>query len=312
MSCALWLHNYGFHPVIIERESGLGGMARRSPYPNEWLIGRSGESARENAAAFARHVAELSVETWLRAQPRELRRDQNGRFLLDVTFQEAACAGYAASRALSAAAVVIATGTRFNGDEWVDSVGNARRMVHEGRVHVGAPWAGEPDANVGSHVAIIGGGDNAFDVARMLAEKGVRVTILMRSPTPRARPQMVERLRKHEASGMARILAPRSVDTLEEFCSGARLRLDNGDHIEADHVLLLFGYRPNSDEDWMAKLALDRDRRGYLVVDGNMETSCPGVFAVGDVANPRHPCIATAIGSGTMAAREIGKRLALR
>jgi thioredoxin reductase (NADPH) len=41
-----------------------------------------------------------------------------------------------------------------------------------------------------------------------------------------------------------------------------------------------------------------------------METSCPGAFAVGDVANPIHPCIATAIATGTMAAREIGKRLA--
>jgi thioredoxin reductase len=31
---------------------------------------------------------------------------------------------------------------------------------------------------------------------------------------------------------------------------------------------------------------------------------------VGDVANPAHPCIATAIASGTVAARQIGKRLA--
>ncbi len=56
MSCALWLVNYGLRPVIIERESALGGMARLSPYPNDWLLGRPGESARENAAAFARHI----------------------------------------------------------------------------------------------------------------------------------------------------------------------------------------------------------------------------------------------------------------
>jgi thioredoxin reductase len=47
-----------------------------------------------------------------------------------------------------------------------------------------------------------------------------------------------------------------------------------------------------------------------MVVDGNMETSCRGVFAVGDVANPTHPCIATAVATGTMAAREIQKLLA--
>jgi thioredoxin reductase (NADPH) len=310
MSCALWLRNYELHPIIIERERALGGMARRSPYPNEWLLGRAGESARENADAFTRHIAGLAVETWLAAQPRQLRRGPNGQFLLEATLANAASPGLPATRSLSAGAVVIATGTRFNSEEWINHVANARRMVEQGRLHVGAPWAGEPGAGPGSHVAIIGGGDNAFDVARMLAEKGVRVTIVMRSQMPRARPLMLERLRKHESSGMARILAPRSVQKLEDFSSRVRLRSNHGDPIEADHVLLLLGYRPNSDEDWMTALALEQDGRGYLIVDGNMETSCPGVFAVGDVANPAHPCIATAIGTGTMAAREIGRRLA--
>jgi thioredoxin reductase len=309
MSCGLWLRNYEFRAVIIERESALGGMARRSPYPNEWLLGRGGESARENAEAFARHIQSLSVETRLRAQPRELRRDSNGQFLLDLTFPQTDGSASVPSRMVSAAALVIATGTRFAGDEWIGSVGNARLMMEEGRVHIGAPWAGKANADLGAHVAIIGGGDNAFDVARMLVEKGVRATIVMRSRLPRARPHLVERLREHETSGMARVVAQRSVKALDKVSSRLCLRLDAGDRIEADHVLLLFGYRPNSDEHWMAGLALNRDRKGYLVVDDNMETSCPGVFAVGDVANPLHPCIATAIGSGTMAAREIGRRL---
>ena len=37
MSCALWLHNYGLRPVIIEQESALCGMARRSPHADPWL-----------------------------------------------------------------------------------------------------------------------------------------------------------------------------------------------------------------------------------------------------------------------------------
>ena len=55
-----------------------------------------------------------------------------------------------------------------------------------------------------AHVAVIGGGDNAFDVSRMLAERGVRVTLVMRSRSPKAQPLLVERLRPHQASGMAR------------------------------------------------------------------------------------------------------------
>jgi thioredoxin reductase len=309
MSCALWLHNYDLRPIIIEREAALGGMARRSPYPNEGLLGRPGESARDNADAFARHIRAIGVETWLGARPAQVRRGGDGRFRLDVASCGTGSSKVAAMQSLSAAAIVIATGTSFCGEEWLDHVGNARRLAQQGRVHIGAPWAAEPGADLGSHVAVIGGGDNAFDVSRMLVEKGVRVSIVMRSQAPKAQPPMVQRLCRHQSSGMARILAQRTVRALEDVNPKVRLRLDDGDHIDADHVVVLFGYRPNSGESWMAELALERDRRGYVVVDGNMETSCPGAFAVGDVANPIHPCIATAIATGTMAAREIGKRL---
>jgi thioredoxin reductase (NADPH) len=304
MSCALWLHNYGMHPVIIEKESALGGMARLSPYPNEWLLGQRGKSGRENAAEFAGHIHDLAVEAWLGGAPQRLRREHDGRLRLDV-----AVAG-AATRSLSSPIIVIATGTRFAGEEWLNRVANARRVAAAGRLHVGAAAVGELSLDSGSHVAVIGGGDNAFDVSRMLAESGVRVTIVMRSKAPRAQPLLVERLRRHQASGMVTVMAECTVEALDAAAAKVRVRLDGGGDIEVDHAVLLFGYRPNANEPWLAELALATDALGYLVVDGNMETSCRGVFAVGDVANPAHPCIATAIGSGTVAARAIEKRLA--
>jgi mercuric reductase len=104
-------------------------------------------------------------------------------------------------------------------------------------------------------------------------------------------------------------MAQRTVEALDA-ASKVRIRLHGGGEIEADHVVLLFGYRPNTDQPWLAELAPATDARGYLVVDGNMETSRRGLFAAGDVANPADPCIATAIASGTIAARHIAKRLA--
>lgn len=305
MSCALWLHNYGLHPIIIEREPALGGMARRSGYPNEWLLGRPGESAHENAAAFAGHIRQAAVKTWLDARPRRVRRENDGRFRLDI-----ALSGQRAAQSLSGAAMVIATGTRFGGEEWLDEVANARQVARAGRLHLGPTYVGEPGADLGSHVAVIGGGDNAFDVSRMLIEKGVRVTLVMRSQAPKAQPLLVERLRRHQTSGMATVLAARTVAALGEAASKVRLRLHGGSEFEADHVVLLFGYRPNASEPWLAELDLAKDPLGYLRVDGSLETSCRGVFAVGDVANPAHPCIATAIAAGTIAARAIAKRLA--
>jgi thioredoxin reductase (NADPH) len=300
MSCALGLKNYELSPIIVERENALGGMARLSPYPNDGLLGRPGESARENAEAFARHIAQTGVRTLLGARPRQLHREGDGRFTLVIE-----ASGLPTAQVLSSAAIVVATGTRFAGEEWLDSVENARRLAASGRVHVGAPWAKQPGPEPGSHVAVIGGGDNAFDVARMLSENSVRVTIVMRADKPRALPLIVHRLQAFEGAGMAQVLAGRQVRALEQHNRKVRLRLDDGDELDADHVLLLCGYRPNSEEPWLAGLALARDKRGYLVVGGNAETSCPGVFAIGDVSNPFHPSIATAIAAGTVAARAI-------
>jgi thioredoxin reductase (NADPH) len=303
MSCALWLHNYGLSPLIIEKESALGGMARMSPYPNEWLLGQRGKTGHENAAEFAAHIRELGAETWLGVIPQRLRQ-QEKHWRLDL-------AGEATARSLSAAAIVIATGTRFAGEEWLDDVANARRMMAAGRLHLGATAVGEQGADLGSHVAVIGGGDNAFDVSRMLAERGIRVTVIMRSKLPKAQPLLIERLRRYQASGSVTVMPERTVAALEEADSRLGIRLHGGGEIEADHVVLLFGYRPNADQPWLLAPAPAIDARGYLVVDGNMETSCRGLFAAGDVANPAHPCIATAIASGAVAARCIAKRLSV-
>jgi thioredoxin reductase (NADPH) len=302
MSCALWLHNYGLSPLIIEKESALGGMARMSPYPNEWLLGQHGKSGRENAADFAAHIRELGVASRLGVTPQRLRR-QEQHWRLDL-------AGEPTARSLSATAVVIATGTRFAGEEWLDGVANARHMIAAGRLHLGATAVGEQGADLGSHVAVIGGGDNAFDVSRMLAERGIRVTLIMRSKSPKAQPLLIERLRRYQASELVTVLAERTVAALEEDGSRVGIRLHGGGEIKADRVVLLFGYRPNTDQPWLVALAPATDALGYLVIDGNMETSCRGVFAAGDVANPAHPCIATAIASGAVAARHLAKRLA--
>ena len=305
MSCALWLHNYGLCPVIIEKSTALGGMARHSPYPNEWLLGRPDETARENAETFARHIRQREIETWLGAWPQRVWRGADGRLELEI-----ARAAPPVVQSLSVTVAAIATGTTFRGEQWLDQIENARALAQRGRVHLGPPWAGEPDADLKSHVAVIGGGDNAFDVSRMILEKGVRATIVMRSTVPRAQPRLVERLRPHERSGMARIFADCTVIALDEAGAGIRLRLSSGEEIEADHAVVLFGYQPATGESWLAALALATDAQGYLEVDGNMETSSRGVFAIGDVVNPVHPCIATAIAGGTMAAREMQKRLA--
>src|SRR5262245_39517941 len=304
MSCALWISNYGLRPLVIEPLAALGGMARRDPYSNPWLLGWPGTRGCENAAAFARHIETIEAECWFGARPQRAHCLADGAFGLDIGFSD-----QRTPRTLASRAIVIATGTEFRGAEWLDAVENAHHLAELGRVHLGPAWSGEPGVDLGSHIAVIGGGDNAFDVGRMLVERGVTTSIIVRAKFPRAQRSLVERVRAHEASGRVEILTERTVRALERVGAKVRLHLSDGGTRDVDHVILLLGYRPNTHEPWLAELALRQDSDGYLIVDGNMETSCRGVFAVGDVANPVHPCIATAIATGTMAAREIQKRI---
>ena len=185
---------------------------------------------------------------------------------------------------------------------------NARQFAEQGKLDIGPIPIGESPPPAGAHVALIGGGDNAFDVAHILLQRDVRVTIVMRSKAPQAQPRLVARIEAQVRKGRAAVLAGRTVASLAEAGGRIDLRLDDGSGFTADRIVLLFGYRPNTHQPWLADLALRQNDDGYLEVDGNMQTSCPGVFAVGDVANPAHPCVATAIAAGTMAAREIARQ----
>ena len=75
------------------------------------------------------------------------------------------------------------------------------------------------------------------------------------------------------------------VARLEQTGGGIRVHLE-GDCppcVEAERLLLSVGRRPALQGAGLENLPLERDARGYLVVDGHMRTSLPGVYACGDL-----------------------------
>ncbi len=57
---------------------------------------------------------------------------------------------------------------------------------------------------------------------------------------------------------------------------------DSGEPIKCDHVLVCIGRKPATDALGLDNLDVECDRRGFIVVETNYETNCPGVFAIGD------------------------------
>jgi len=69
--------------------------------------------------------------------------------------------------------------------------------------------------------------------------------------------------------------------------TGSGVRLDDGEEIPADAVVVGVGVRPRTELAEAAGLEVDNG----VLVDGSLRTSDPDIFAVGDIANHDHPVL---------------------
>ena len=158
-------------------------------------------------------------------------------------------------------------------------------------------------------VAVVGGGDTACEEALYLAGLAKKVYMIVRRDVFRASRIMQEK-----------VLAADNIEVLwncntQEVLgdgfgvTGARLLRKDGTvfDIAIDGFFLAIGHTPSS-----ALFApwLTLDAAGYIVTEGKTScTSVPGVFAAGDVQDPRYRQAVTAAASGCMAARDAEKFL---
>jgi pyruvate/2-oxoglutarate dehydrogenase complex dihydrolipoamide dehydrogenase (E3) component len=137
------------------------------------------------------------------------------------------------------------------------------------------------------HLIIVGGSYIGLEFGQMYRRFGSEVTII----------EMAPRLVSHEDEDVS--AAIKDIIELE----GANVRLDaecisvakHGDEIIAkvdctdgapevagSHLLMAVGRRPNTDDLDLDKAGVRCDERGYIVVDDRLQTTAPGVWALGD------------------------------
>jgi Thioredoxin reductase len=74
--------------------------------------------------------------------------------------------------------------------------------------------------------------------------------------------------------------------------------------LKVDGVFVAIGEKPNSE---LVKGLVDLDERGFVITNMKMETSVPGLYAVGDVRNTPLRQVVTACGDAAIAAAEADK-----
>lgn len=162
-------------------------------------------------------------------------------------------------------------------------------------------------------VAVVGGGDTACEEAHYLSNLASKVYMIVRKDYLRASAAMQKRVMEKE-----NIEILFNTNTLglygQDGVEGAHLvRFKGTDReepfdIAIDGFFLAIGHKPNTD--FLAgQLALDDN--GYIITDAvSTRTSVDGVFAAGDVADPRYRQAIVAAGSGCRAALDAEKFLA--
>ena len=158
----------------------------------------------------------------------------------------------------------------------------------------------------GRSVAVVGGGNTAVEEALYLANLAESVKLIHRRDTLRAERILQDRL---FAKGNIEILWNHRLDEVlgdEAGVTGLRVKSTKDDsqkQIDVHGVFIAIGHKPNT-----ALFAGQLDmNNGYLIVrsglDGfSTETSIPGVFAAGDVADHIYRQAITSAGFGCMAA----------
>jgi thioredoxin reductase (NADPH) len=150
-------------------------------------------------------------------------------------------------------------------------------------------------------IAVVGGGDTAFEEATYLTRFASKIHLLHRRDAFRASRIMVERARAHPKieihtnTGIEEVLG-------EEKVNGLRLRdTESGKErqMPIDGLFIAIGHRPNTEafRDW-----LEVDAKGYLVVRDHTHSKIEGVFIAGDVHDHKYRQAVTAAGDGCMAA----------
>lgn len=156
----------------------------------------------------------------------------------------------------------------------------------------------------GMEVVVIGGGDSALEEGLFLTRYATQVTIIHRRRQLRAGPLLQKRARNHPK---IRFLFNKVVTEIlgEDVVEGVRLRdVVSGEEqvYPTAGVFIFIGHEPNTAL-FREQLALDE--RGYVKVDAYIRTSVPGVFAAGEVADPRYRQVITSAGMGAQAAMEV-------
>jgi dihydrolipoamide dehydrogenase len=131
---------------------------------------------------------------------------------------------------------------------------------------------------------IVGGGVIGMEFASMLSSLGTQVTVVEMLPQILAMedPMLVRVLQGALQKQGVAFHVNSKVEKVATAASGVRVEISGGTVLEAEHVLIAAGRSLNSRGIGLEAVGV-KTERGAIQVNERMETSVPGIYAIGDV-----------------------------
>jgi thioredoxin reductase (NADPH) len=300
LAAAVYAASEGLRTIVVEGNAP-GGQAATSSRIENYLGFPTGVSGQELAA-----LAEVQAQKF------------GARLVIsrDVTGLE--CVGntcfvrVAGGQGIKARSVVVATGARYRKLDIPDYGRFERECIHYAATPV------ESSRCVGQEVIVVGGGNSAGQAALHLSSTANHIHLVVRAPRLSAamsdyllqRIILSSRITLHTDTAIESVAG---VGCLQEviFVNGTSQTRTT---YKVNNIFVMIGATPNTD--WL-RSTLELDQSGFILTGSklsygasNFATSCPGVFAIGDVRSGSVKRVASAVGEGSAVISEVHRYIA--
>ena len=198
-----------------------------------------------------------------------------GRFIADKTIEVALNAG--GTRILRSDYIFLDTGSRATIDP-IPGLAEASPLTHIEVLEL---------TTLPEHLLILGGGFIGLEFAQAMRRFGANVTIIERNPSlvHREDPDVVELVQQLFKDEGIDIVTNANITSVEGASGKSVIvHLSDGARLEGSHILVATGRIPNTQNMGLETVGIKTTPAGHFQVNDRLETTAPGVWAIGDCA----------------------------
>jgi thioredoxin reductase (NADPH) len=294
LAAAVYAASEGLSVLVLDCRA-FGGQAGASARIENYLGFPTGITGMALMARAHNQARKFGVEMAIPDEVvglEEASRPNKGRFVLKLSNNER----------VSARSVVIASGARYR-QLAVDGLAS----FEAASVHY---WASPLEGKLcaGREVALVGAGNSAGQAVVYLASQVSKVWLLVRGRDLAASMSryLVDRLTGLSNVEVLTQTTVTGVEGRDAMLEAIRWRAgSSGEEVRRpiQHLFLFIGADPNTD--WLSGSGVALDRKGFVLTGAGttenrhpLETSRPGIFAIGDVRSGSVKRVAAAVGEG--------------